>query len=303
MTRFSGRTILVIIAVFLVGCGDTVIDPFVGTGRYFTVFGYLDFRETDHRVRVVPVRRTPELIAGPGDAQATIDATVFSTDLNTGSRVKWNHRLASLSDGTYGHVFEARFDVHQQHTYRLEVIRSDGATATAETTIPYIPDAALFERGPVEFSADSSVIYQDIHMPRIDSPWDMEVAYLWGAIGRNFRTDISYGRTGTRSADGGWDMRIEISRDRTPLRADMEETLRYYSLEEDAPVGVHSMGVRVHLLDSDWDPPAGVFDPEILAFPGTLSNVENGYGFFGSIGVYQQLWNVEDLSRSFGFDF
>ena len=63
-----------------------------------------------------------------------------------------------------------------------------------------------------------------------------------------------------------------------------------------------SMGVRIRILDANWDPPEGLFDPEVLAQPGTLSNVENGYGFWGSIGVYTQEWPVTiDFSRLLGY--
>ena len=34
--------------------------------------------------------------------------------------------------------------------------------------------------------------------------------------------------------------------------------------------------------NAEWDPPGGVFDADVLVQPGTLSNVENGFGFVGA---------------------
>ena len=72
---------------------------------------------------------------------------------------------------------------------------------------------------------------------------------------------------------------------------------------EGTPVGLTHTGLQIRMLDSGWDPPGGIFDPEILAQPGALSNVENGYGYFGSVGLYIQEWNIEHLSTVLGYPF
>ena len=40
--------------------------------------------------------------------------------------------------------------------------------------------------------------------------------------------------------------------------------------------------MRVHVGDENWISPIGVFDPDFLVEPGTFSNVDNGFGYFGS---------------------
>jgi len=301
--RLQLWSVVATVALGLTGCNDTVIDPFENSGHYFTVYGYLDFRETNHSIRVIPVTRRAEKISGAADVHATIDAEVVTTDLNSGERVRWNHTLSQLEDGTFGHVFIATFMVHQAHTYRLEVIRSDGITASAETKVPSIGKPNLFELGPEVFSADSTELFQNIHIPEISSPWQMEVAYLGGRAGTNQRENVAYHRAGGRAPDGGWNVTIRISDDQEAVRENVQEIFRLSGFEPNTPVGIHSMGIRVHMLDDNWDPPGGIFDPEKLAVPGTLSNVKNGYGFFGSVGVYQQLWNIEHLSVALGYDF
>ena len=68
-----------------------------------------------------------------------------------------------------------------------------------------------------------------------------------------------------------------------------------------APYGLTALGFQVRILDKNWDPPEGVFNLKVLAQPGALSNVNNGYGFFGSIGVYREEWNVEHMSLALGY--
>jgi len=50
------------------------------------------------------------------------------------------------------------------------------------------------------------------------------------------------------------------------------------------------------VLDGAFVPPGGVFDAELLAQPGTLSNVEFGFGFIGSVGRFSTEWVISDRS-------
>ena len=282
-------------------CDDTFIDPFDNDGEFYTIYGYLDVLDAEHAVRVIPVTRFPERITSPTDDQATIDAVVTSTDLRTGETIRWRHSLEQLDDETYGHIFRGTFLVQPGRTYRLEVRRSDGATATAETTVPFISDAARFTLDPIQISPDS-VITQDVFLSGVPSPWNIESLYL---MGDNFadvqffapiqsRFYVSYGRSGERTADDGWSFRLTISEDQASVRAEIDSLRNLGVYDPNSLLVLRSMGVRIRVLDANWDPPEGVFDPEVLAQPGTLSNVENGHGFWGSIGVYTQEWDVTD---------
>jgi hypothetical protein len=293
---------------FFASCSDTTIDPFENDGNYFTVFGFLDELESDHVLRVVPISRYAEKIEGVGDAQASIDAEVFTTDLNSGIRTRWTHHLEKLSDGTYGHIFRANFLVGARKRYRLEVIRSDGKMTTAETTVPYVSEADLFELGPEVISEDSSLVYRDIKIPKIPSPWEIQGVYLWGAGQEldqpiNDRIFVQYGRSGSRTDDGGWQMRLNISDDQYYVRESYQWAVDTGRFSDTTPMGVSSAGVQVRILDSGWDPPGGVFDAKILSQPGRMSNVVNGYGYFGSVGLYVQEWNIEHLSVLLGYEY
>jgi len=302
MTRPSAFGLLLLFASLILfsACDDTVIDPFQNEEEYFTVYGYLDMLESEHTLRVVPLTRFAENILAESESQGEIDAEVYTTDLVSGARIKWTHKLSELDDGTLGHTYVARFSVRANRTYRLEVIRSDGKMTTAETHVPVIHTPTLFERGPIVFENDSTLVYRDIKIPQIASPWDIQAIYLWGSGPINRRVYVPYDRTGDRTADGGWQMRINISDDQTTVLDNVAWSVERDQIAATDPFGVSAMGLQIRILDENWDPPNGLFDPEVLAQPGTMSNVENGNGFFGSIGLYIEEWNIGILSSQLG---
>lgn len=263
-------------------CDDSFIDPFENDDHYFTIYGYLDPLEPIQRVRVVPVQRIPEQIETLNEATQNFGAFVTTTDLRDSTKLRWEHKVSLLQDGTYGDVFEARMRVLPGRTYRLEVARTDGNVTWAETTVPRLaatipnPDTLFF---PYEVSPDEGLA-GDVFLPDIASPWDITVTYdLQGSFIR-----LPYERPGARTDDGGWQFTIDMGADAPRMRAAM-------GLDAAAPLPLlHAILLDVRVLDGEWDPPGGVFDPDVLALPGTLSNVNNGYGFWGSMGLYQYTW-------------
>jgi len=296
-------TILVFASVAL-SCSDTTIDPFENDGNYFTVYGFLDDLENTHALRVIPVTRRVENIQSPNDDQRIIDAVVYTTDMSTGVRTKWTHKLEQLSDGSYGHIFRASFLVSAQKRYKLEIIRSDGKMTTATTKVPYFGQENLYELGPEVISEDSSHVYRDIKIPNVPSPWEIQSKYFWAPdVGNDLWVFVPKGRSGHRTEDGGWQIRVDISADQENVRESVQEAKNLNWIAEDAAIALVAMGLQIRILDEGWDPPNGIFDPETLAQPGRLSNVENGYGYFGSVGLYIREWDISHLSVLLGYDF
>ena len=285
------------------GCSDTMIDPFENEEKYFTIWGYLDQLSTQHEIRVIPVTRFAENITDPLQPEAQIDAEVYSVDLSSGQRRRWNHELARLSDGTYGHVFRSQFLVDAKKSYRIEVIRADGKMTSAETRVAAIDSDTLIVRDPVVWEFDSTEVYQDVIIPEIASPWEIQAIYRWEGGDQAWKYLIPYGRPGERTSDGGWRVRLNISADQPKVKEHLEWAKSVGIIPPGGAYGIVSMGFQVRVLDANWDPPHGVFDPEVLAQPGVLSNVENGYGFFGSVGLYIQEWQIGNLSRELGYSF
>ncbi len=266
----------------LTACEDSFIDPYNNDGRYFTIYGFIDELESNHALRVIPVTRIPERIVSSNDATANIDAFVTSTNLTTGETISWRHNLEELNDGTYGHIFRASFRPIPGTTYELVVERNDGIKTTATTTVPRFPrtvpapDTLFYPYNTVPDSGWS----QEIYLPDISSPWDMIVSYdLQGTWVR-----VPYGRPGEQTQEGGWRFNINMGADAPQMR-------HFLGLSEEQPLPLfHAVDLQVRILDENWNPPGGIFDPEILAFPDELSNVENGYGLWGAIGLYQHTW-------------
>ncbi len=295
--RFLTFVLLVIITA---GCSDTVIDPFNNDGKFFTVYGYLDVLERNHKVRVIPVTRRAEKVTNPENPQSQLDAVVRSIDGVTGETIEWRHSLEELEDGTYGHIFRASFLVTAGATYRLEIERSDGIMAYAETTVPIINTATLFESEPIQFSADSSVATQNIHIPEINAPWNIEAVYLWGGGPINRRVFVPYGLAGEPAEGGGWNLTVNISEDQAHVMENIEQS-RIQGFEFPTAVVLSAMGVQFRILDDNWNIPDGVFDAEILADPAAQTNVTNGYGYWGSVGLYRQEWNMCVYSEVLGY--
>ena len=174
--------------------------------------------------------------------------------------------------------------------------------AEIETHVPVIHGSTLFEKGPVVFEQDSTVIYQDLSIPQITSPWEVNLIYLWSSGPINRRIFVPYGRPGTRTEDG-WQMRVNLSDDQDVVKENVQWSIDQGMIPSADFYNVNAMGVQIRMLDNNWDPPNGVFDPEVLAQPGVMSNVENGYGFFGSVGLYIEEWNIAALSRDLGHPF
>ncbi|MBO6573923.1 MAG: DUF4249 family protein [Rhodothermales bacterium] len=302
--------LLLLVLLSTTGCSDTAFDPFDNDQRYFTIYGFLDQLEVNHSVRVIAVTRNAENILTPTEDNR-IDARVFSTDLTTGDVREWTHDFQRLEDGTYGHVFRSRFIVQPGRRYRLEVVRQDEKMAWAETQVPTIPDAALVQRNEPVFNADSTQANMRLTIPRIASPWDINAIYLMHNQNNGSRPGggalqaymlVPYGRSGSRMPDGSWEVVFDLTKDTREIRQRVAD-FRAAGAYDNTPETATAMGIQVRILDQWWDPPEGNFDPEVLAQPGTMSNVVQGYGLWGSIGIYRQEWAVpRELARALGYE-
>jgi hypothetical protein len=142
---------------------------------------------------------------------------------------------------------------------------------------------------PYEVSPDSGLVGR-VRLPEVESPWDVVVTYdLQGRFVR-----LPYGRPGNKSENGGWEFNIDMGADAPRMRS-------YFGLDSSTPLPLlHAILLQVRVLDANWDPPRGIFDPELLAQPGSLSNVVNGNGFWGGVGLYQYVWNAPPGSAPSG---
>lgn len=258
------------------GC-DNSVEPFIESDRYFTIFGYLDTAADTQFVRVTPFRRD---IGGSGDPQ--IDAMVTSTELESGVVQEWRDSVITFDDGSIGHVFYAQFRPLPGRTYRFDVQSSDGNAAWAETIVPPVEDVEVtlppaFATPPLSHL----VTWRDIEA----APFRVEVWYRFSEFPPTepFKEFVvTYDDIGSRVNETDWQVRVNLSRDIEEIRP---------RLRPGSPL--LGVGMRLTMSDDAWRPPGGTFNPDILVQPGTFSNVEHGFGFFGSVNQYTVEWVLD----------
>ncbi len=267
-----------IVAALVMGAGlwtgcETSVDAVSGSDAAFSLFGFFNPLADTQAVRVFPVEG--RLVTSGPDA---LDAVVTSTELETGSQRVWRDSVVQFLDGSFGHVYWSPFRADFGRTYRLEAARSDGAISVAEVQTP--PEVTPEARAP-------EIDFQDVTLPVRVSPeaprlLRVEVVYYTGkalndtlAVDR-LETVISYDDRVLRESDG-WRIPVDLSGDRDVIR----EAYFARNLFVTAPA-LLELTFRVMIVNREWSPPGGVFDPEVLAAPGLFSNVERGLGFVGA---------------------
>lgn len=252
--------VFMVLAV-LAGC-DEGIEPTSGAEFPFALFGQFDADADTQAVRVVA-------IAGTIDAldPDSIDARVTSTHQQSGAVRVWSDSLVRYGDGTRGHVFFAPFEVDYDGTYSLRAERSDGEAATVTVTVPPLTTLDSLRRegavGPVHY-----VIGVE------DAPRLTGVRATYTFVGDLPTVQVVRHTDLVERTDTGWEVAI-------PFEDDVREIL---SRSQAGDVGLLAFEVSVYVSNEEWnvDAAGGAFDPEVLVQPGTLSNVENGFGFFGA---------------------
>jgi len=278
----------------LSSCESDFIDPFENDSYFYSVYGYFDLLETEHVVRVVPVTRIPAEINFVTDPQASIDAEVFSVDLKTGVEHEWEHQLHQLEDGTYGHIFVGRYLPQPNHIYRLEVRRTDGTITSAEALAPFFREEFPAQVSPLRV-VEGRDITRDVSIPELPTVIDYAVVYEFDNGIRRVRIPVNYAKYGGRTDNGAWEVAINVTRDQDIVQHEIART----AFPSD--MALTKIALVMKIIDESWDLPDGV-SQEDLAQPRTFSNVQNGYGFWGAIGVYAQEWAVDpELSTHLGY--
>ncbi len=278
-----GSIALLLLVTLTLGCEQNV-DPIAGSDFPYTIWGFMNAGADTQVVRVFPIR--DELIPERG---SEIDARVFSTDLNTGERREWVYERVQFDSLIEGHLFKAPFRAEHLHRYRLEVVRSDGEMSSSEVEVPSEVEfnIDIDEQSvviPVEIRGDIPnliglrVTYHAVNIPPA-SAWPPGTP-VPGAV--QLPVIISYDHL-VRQIDGGWRLEINMTRDFEAVRSAYQNNCLVTDIDGSAPfIVLRRMDFSALLADGSWDPPGGIFDPNVLSVPGTFSNVENGYGFFGA---------------------
>jgi hypothetical protein len=254
------------------GCEED-LTPRDDFDRPYTHYGVISPDLTVQSVRVYPIESVLSL-----DYADEPGITVTSTDLNTGEEIVWQDSTEIEPNGQREYIFWSRFRPVKGHRYRVQAARdADGALSYAEVSIPPEPSVQLL-------NADSIAIRVLMQGNDFRALRPIVSYTVRPADGDEFSKakfyEISYQGKEVRSTEG-WELTIQLSVDRYNVQS-------FYNVDEQALLGIRcgvlslvKIDFNVTTADPAWDPPGGIFDPEILVYPETMTNVQNGLGFVG----------------------
>lgn len=276
---------LLLATLLLSACEDTV-NPILESDRKFTLFGTLDMNRDTQFVRVIPIRPNLDPTLSPA-----LEINFTSQDVVSGDVITWQDSMITFNNGTTGLVFYAPFRVRPGRTYRIEVTTPGSEIVTsAQTTLPEAPRDIVV--GPENITPGVGGAIgtgtQRIEWKGItEEPFQIDLWYrfLQAESAPFVDVRLPYEPDNELTATG-WVVDMDYRRDRRTL-----DTL--VAAESIALAGI---GIQFTLLDGAFVPPGGVFDPEVLAQPGTFSNVRNGFGFIGSVGRFSVEWMLSDVN-------
>ena len=267
-------------------CSDDV-NPFIGTELPYSVWGNINPRADTQAVRVFLIEDVLRLVSSD-----PIDANVRIINTDTDTRYILQDSIIQLDNGDFRHIFWSEINVDHHETYRLEVERSDGQlTKSSDVTVP---GPILLEVVPANTNAISELIQQ----VRIDGnpPSLPRIDVIYNAFTVN--TD------GIRQVDNpvtiDYSNQTRLIRDSLFIEMDLRLDFRrisedFASQEVSGFICLDNVTIEAHVGNEEWRSPIGSFDPNFLVEPGTLTNIDNGFGFFGAGYVERIVFNPPDL--------
>ncbi len=278
----------------ITGCEEDVAGP-TGVDEPFSLYGVFNPRLPMQTVLVGPVEDL--LFPESGDA---LNAVVTSTDLGSGATYEWRDSVVVNATEQLDHIYWADFTPGYGSRHRMEVTRSDGAKSFVHVEVPRevriedddtgTRDLTVTVTGAsdfalVRFDVTYSVRYYNEFIP--DTPCSTPLKHYTFSY-RNNRIAI----------ENGWQIDIDLNI--------LYETVRSYYHDDTGflfrnpnkdGVALFGMQVAITVGSADWDPPGGdPSDERVLIQPGTLSNVENGYGLV--VGGYNEEAKIYPSQRA-----
>ncbi|RMF61665.1 MAG: hypothetical protein D6746_05255 [Bacteroidetes bacterium] len=275
--------LLLVLLLLTGGCEEDVVAV-LGTDRPFTLFGVLTPQSDTQWVRVFPI----EDVLEPG-RPGPLDARFRAIDLTDGLATTWRDSLIQEANGQYAHVFFAPFAAAFGHTYRLEVTRSDDARTEVVVTVPPASELVL---------PDVSISTPPLFPIRLvgDVPNLIRIEVVYTFLVRTTReilrdkATFSYQGQQRRTVEG-WLIELNTARDTQRILSLLRETTQ---LDPRNLIKIIEIRIRFIAASAEWNPPGGVFDPEVLVQPGTMSNVQHGFGFVGAGYRLEARWSPLD---------
>ena len=277
---------LLLVVCLCMGCNDE-ISPFDTTDFPFTLWGLVNPQADTQAVRVFTIETTLDLLPAQ-----SIDAVASIIEVEKEIRHVLVDSVTQLPNGDYRHTFWSAFDVQHGELYRVEVERSDGLVSrSSDIRVP--GPITILAPEPTEFQVQELVLPVFIEgnppsMPRIDATYDTFSIDRTGVREADNPVTISY-VTAPRLENDTWVLTLKLSDDFIRIRED------FNAKELQGLICMNGISIEIHVGNEEWRSPVGVFDPNILVEPGTLSNIDNGFGFFGA-GFVESIQIVPPLT-------
>jgi hypothetical protein len=266
-------------AIVIAGC-DNSIEPFAETTKHFAIYGFLDADADTQFIRVEATRPKPG-DEGPDDTDI---ASVSTQNLVTGDTKIWGASTIELDDGSLGLLYSAVFKPTLGDPYRIEVLRKDGATTSATTTIPDIRsfDTGLPHRTFIGTFEQTLFLDKVARRPEAIT-LNYDVAFT--ATEEPVRITLKYDVFGVPSGEN-WKIDVRLSRDRERINSRL-------LLDKDHVLHLRDVSMTTRLLSSDWP---------LVGSNETVNNVTEGFGFFGSSATHTVGWQIDSsFVRNIGF--
>lgn len=135
------------IALTITSC-DNTLEPIDKEKGLFAIYGFLDLHEETNYIRVRDLK-------APFTSEATqeLDALVTLENLSSGTTQPLQS-TAREHEGVFLHTFQVNGEIIPDSEYRLNVVRSDGATGTVNTRTPSL---AKTDIAPLNQNCDTPI--------------------------------------------------------------------------------------------------------------------------------------------------
>lgn len=290
----TARSLMACLLFLLVTGCDEEIDPLAGSDRGYTLYGVLSPQLDTQRVRVYPV----EDLLSPTEP-GSLGVRLVSEDVTTGQTRVWRDSLIQEPDGRYAHVYWAPFQAAYDHTYRITAEDPSGEVSRAEARVPAQSQIVL-RSAEQDQSGVTVPAFINADVPRLNTveatfhiKWDEGPSATTTA-----RVPVSYDDR-VQKTEGGWVIPINLSETFSTFRDALREAEAW-----EPSFGLALLNIQLQLVvaNEEWSPPEGVFDPDVIVQPGTMTNVENGFGFIGAGYRLEESWLPADsVRRAAGF--
>ncbi len=239
----------------------------------FTLYGVLSPDLDTQYVRVYPIDEFPRL-----DQEVPEGIRVTSVDLMTGEEIVWTDTIDTAPNGQRDLVFKAPFVPEHEHVYRVEARRkADGMRSYADVRIP--PMVTVRSEDVIVEAKNSAILRvvvqgENIRVLKPEITYEVMLCAR-GSLGP--KESFHFTHHGLEApVDNGWEIPFNIWFDRLFVTGELGLGIMPFTLI--------LADVRINFLvgDEAWDPPFGVFAPNLLSHPDVLNNVENGLGFVGA---------------------